>query len=131
MKYTRLYADSDGISHFEDVKVTQTPLAGYVSSGAGKAPTMHISSIREAISVAFARFPPGWVADFHPAPRRQLMTCLSGEWETIDGTKQARRFKPGDVLLLEDTSGSGHFTRVLGDNDCVVQITVVPELREP
>src|SRR5439155_15655370 len=98
-----------------------------VKSGEAAAPTIFISNPRAAASVTFGRFPAGWVADWHPAPRRQLMTCLAGEWETIDGTRQARRFKQGDVLLLEDTAGVGHFTRIIGDSDCLVQITVLPD----
>ena len=131
MKYARLYADADGISHFDDIEVPQTPLTGYVTSGEIAAPTILISALCEAASVAFACFPAGWVGDWHPAPRRQFMTCLAGEWENVDGTQQARRFKAGDVLLLEDTVGVGHLTRIIGDTDCLVQITVLPNEHEP
>jgi len=125
MKYTRLYTDADGVARFEDVDAPLSALTGYVQSGdTGGAPTIHLSAAQTAASVSFARFPAGWFADWHPAPRRQFMTCLSGEWETTDGTQQKRHFKQGDVLLLEDTTGIGHYTRVL--QDTVVQITVVP-----
>ena len=36
-----------------------------------------------------------------------------GEIEIGDGTK--RRFKAGDILLAEDTTGRGHITRVLNN----------------
>jgi hypothetical protein len=38
---------------------------------------------------------------------------------------EVRRFGPGDVVLLEDTTGKGHRSRVVGDRDvlgAVVQL---------
>ena len=125
MNYVRLYTDAAGTSHFEVVQVMQAPIAGYVKSGGTAAATILLSDPRAATSVTFGRFPAGWVAEWHPAPRRQLMTCLAGEWETTDGTRETRRFKPGDVLLLDDVEGEGHLTRIVGDEDCIVQITVL------
>lgn len=51
--------------------------------------------------------------DAHPAPRRQLVIVLAGQFEieTTDGDR--RMFAPGDVALFEDTTGLGHVTRVL------------------
>jgi hypothetical protein len=54
------------------------------------------------------------------------MTCLASEWENVDGTQQTWRFKQGDVLLLEDLVRVRHLTRIIGDTDCLVQITVLP-----
>jgi hypothetical protein len=47
----------------------------------------------------------------HTAPERQLAVSLNGwvEYETTDG--EARRLKPGELMLVEDTWGSGHITR--------------------
>jgi hypothetical protein len=47
----------------------------------------------------------------HPAPRRQIVIALDGEFEieTTDGER--RTFAPGAVALVEDTSGRGHVTR--------------------
>ena len=49
------------------------------------------------------------------APRRQLVIILSGELEieTSDGNK--RHFRPGDMFLADDTTGSGHISRCLSD----------------
>jgi quercetin dioxygenase-like cupin family protein len=52
---------------------------------------------------------------WHDAPIRQLVITLSG---TLDfQTREGKHFliRPGDVLLAEDTTGSGHSWR-LTDN---------------
>jgi quercetin dioxygenase-like cupin family protein len=59
--------------------------------------------------------PSGWFGDWHPAPRKQYMFCLSGELEVEVSDGEIRRFNPGSVILLEDTSGKGHVSRVVGE----------------
>jgi hypothetical protein len=49
----------------------------------------------------------------HPAPRRQVGVVLSGELEVEVHSGDRRRFGPGSIVFLEDTTGSGHITRVL------------------
>ena len=39
---------------------------------------------------------------------------IAGELEVEAGDGERRRFGPGSVVLLEDVSGKGHFTRVVG-----------------
>jgi len=61
-----------------------------------------------------------------PAPTRQFLAFLSGEvkMETTDGT--VRRFGPGDLVLLEDTSDRGHVTRNVGDGYAVFFVAPAP-----
>jgi hypothetical protein len=51
------------------------------------------------------------VADWHTAPERQFAISVNGwvEYQTSDGL--VRRFNPGEIVLVEDTSGRGHITR--------------------
>jgi hypothetical protein len=42
------------------------------------------------------------------------MCVLRGEFEATASDGETRRFPPGAVLLLEDTTGKGHVTRVVG-----------------
>ena len=51
----------------------------------------------------------------HPAPRQQWVLMLRGaiEVEVSDGSR--RTFGPGDLLRAEDTDGTGHITRPVGD----------------
>jgi quercetin dioxygenase-like cupin family protein len=72
-----------------------------------------------ATQISFRVWPVGQFLDWHPAPRRQFVIILSGQLEIGlgDGSKQV--FGPGDARLVEDTTGQGHTTRVLGSQPCV------------
>ena len=47
-------------------------------------------------------------------PRRQFVLGLVGELEVEVSDGEVRRFGPGSVILVEDTSGKGHLSRVVG-----------------
>jgi len=72
-------------------------------------------------------FPSGWFGDWHPAPRKQVFLILSGECEAEVSDGEVRRFGSGGVLLVEDTWGRGHKTRVLSSEDMVVAVVQLPE----
>ena len=64
--------------------------------------------------VAFRVAPPGYVLDWHCAPRRQYSITLAGQAEIEVGDGTVVRVGPGDVLLAEDLTGRGHVTRAVG-----------------
>lgn len=105
--YVRLYADPSGVSHFAQVRV---PLE--TTDFAPPAPPLHVSRGEEAERFVFAVGPTGWDADWHPTPKRQFVFCLNGVFEVTAGDGESRIFRPGDVLLLEDTEGRGHRTQI-------------------
>jgi hypothetical protein len=116
MKITRLYTGPDGQTHAEEITVNFGPGGTdpfKLMAGAG-------AEIRRA--------PPGRVADWHTAPRRQYVITLSGhgEVELIDGTKIP--LGPGSVDLAEDLTGKGHITRVIGNED---RVTIAIPVSEP
>ena len=100
----RLYTGKDGHSHVEPIALGQTP-----DWTKGLATTQ----------ISFREDPVGRFIDWHPAPRRQFVIILSGQLEIGcgDGTRQV--FGPGDARLVEDTTGKGHTTRVLGGEPCL------------
>ena len=110
MTYTRYYADERGESHIEDVDIELIP-----RNFAPPAPPLHLSPMMAATGCAFVRFPIGWEGDWHPTPRRQVFFFLAGELEGETSDGERRRYGPGDVALLEDTTGKGHRSRVVGD----------------
>jgi quercetin dioxygenase-like cupin family protein len=59
----------------------------------------------------------GWSSDWHPATARNIFFVLSGEWEVSASDGEARRFGAGSVLLVEDTTGKGHSSRVVSEID--------------
>ncbi len=101
VKITRVAADVDGVTRFEDVEIPLEP-AGTIGE---------LSRVMGATGVQFRENPPDYDYDWHPAPRRQLVVLLDGEIEVEVGDGERRRFRGGDVLLLEDTEGRGHRTR--------------------
>jgi len=99
----RIYSDTDGDSHFEDVKIPLTQ-AGMV----GK-----LSEAIATKSLIFREVDPTYDWDFHCAPQRQYIVLLDGEIEIETSLHDKRTFRAGDILLVEDTTGKGHKTRNL------------------
>jgi len=62
---------------------------------------------------------PGNVITWHPAPRRQYVITLAGhsEIEVADGKKFI--VGPGSIDWVEDTTGKGHVTSMVGNDDRV------------
>lgn len=122
MNYTRTYADSTGISHFEDVEI-ELEQANF----APPAPPIFLSSFNPALQYAFVTLPAGWYGDWHPAPKRQFSLILSGEIEVQTGDGELRRFKTGSIHLMEDTNGKGHIARVVGKSDVFAAVIQLPD----
>jgi quercetin dioxygenase-like cupin family protein len=117
VKYVRLYSDEGGDSHFEDVGVRFESV-----DYAPPAPPLDLSSSTPASQFLFARAPSGWHGDWHPTPRRQFFCCLAGEIEVTASDGETRLFLPGDVLLLEDTTGKGHKSKVTSEEDLIFAV---------
>ena len=104
----RLYTGDDGESHIEEIPASE--FANAKESGA-------------AMSFSVQVLEPGRHLDWHPAPFRRWQVGLVGR-TTIglsDGT--SRTFMPGDVRLIEDTTGKGHTTTYDDGYTVTMQIT--------
>ena len=100
----RLYTGSDGHSHVEPIDLARTP---------------DWTKGLAATQIGFRVWPTGEFLDWHPAPRRQFVIVLSGRLEIGLGDGSRHTFGPGDARLVEDTTGKGHTTRVVGAEPCV------------
>ena len=103
MKIVRLYTGSDNESHFEEIEIALNPIRD-----------MAASALQPTHGVMFRSAPPTHLSSYHPAPRRQYVVTLSGQVEIETGDGTVRRFKAGDIMLADDTTGRGHITRVVG-----------------
>jgi quercetin dioxygenase-like cupin family protein len=110
---TRIFTGPDGQSHSEEIELKITDTA---------------SEMVKATGVQFRRQPPGRFSDWHVGPRRQFIITLSGrgEIEVAGGKKIA--LVPGRIELIEDTTGKGHTTRVVGSED---RVSIAIPLADP
>ncbi len=120
--YVRVYADAAGESHFEDVEVELTS-----RDFAPPAPPLYLSEVVPATGFAFVRLPAGWYGDWHPTPRRQIFFYLAGEVEGETSDGERRRFGPGSATLVEDTTGKGHRSWVVGDSEVLAAVAQLPD----
>jgi hypothetical protein len=120
MKIARIY-DDNGQSRFTDIDISLDPIG----------PLLGVTGFRTSAPISteqcfFISSPP-CVTEQHGAPRRQLVIILSGEMEIETSEGDIRRFCPGDILLADDTTASGHILRCLTDvTSLLVPVASIP-----
>ena len=105
IRCVRLWTGDEGNSCFEEGSIDL----------AGGARGDLLSSKATTASISFQETQSGGTFAWHDAPVRQFVITLSG---TLDfQTRKGERFtiRPGDILLAEDTTGSGHSWRLVDD----------------
>ena len=118
MEYLHLTAGPDGISRISDVPIELTN-----SEFAPPAPSMLSSEPETCSNLRYLVLPVGWGGAQHPSPRRQVAFCLSGRLRVEAGDGEVREFGAGAIWRMEDVSGQGHTTTVIGDED--VRLAIV------
>jgi len=103
IKVTRLYTGPDGQSHAEEIELA-------IANG-------NATEMMKATGVAFSRAAPGYFNDWHVGPRRQFVITLSGRGEIEVAGGKKIPIGPGHINLVEDLTGKGHTTRVVGSED--------------
>jgi quercetin dioxygenase-like cupin family protein len=117
----RVYTGDDGRSHLEEVTLALQPFVDTEgASGEG-------TPLQRATGITFRVAPPGYILNWHCAPRRQYTITLSGAAEIEVGDGTVKRIGAGDVILAEDLTGQGHITRVVGNQP---RVSVVVPLAE-
>ena len=107
IRVTRIYTGDDGKTHAEEYDVPLTAQRG----------ATELSDPVDVTSVQFRRTSPDYFIDWHTAPRRQYVITLQGESEVEMGDGSLIRLHPGHILLAEDTTGQGHISRAVGNED--------------
>ena len=103
MKVTRVTVSPSGGSQFEEMEVDLSD-AGEIG---------RLSEPHAVSSVIFRENDPHYDFDWHNAPQRQFIVMLDGEIEVEVTSGEKRRFVGGDIMLVEDTTGTGHRTRTV------------------
>lgn len=109
VRHLRTVSTADGGSRFAELDIELAP-----EVFAPPAAPFDVSEPIPAHRVRFYSAPPGWEGDWHPTPTRQLYVQLRGVLEVTTSDGDCRNITPGQVILLEDETGRGHLSRVIG-----------------
>lgn len=126
LSFSRLVPTPDGGSHFEPVAIPVT-----LQNFAPPAQPFSVSPLAQAAQCGFLHLPAGWVGEMHPSPLRMWIFVLEGEMHFEASNGEARHIAPGSALLLEDTEGRGHFSRVLGSGPATLAVVRLPAEPRP
>jgi quercetin dioxygenase-like cupin family protein len=69
----------------------------------------------DVIAIHFKETPAHSSYDWHPDPEPQYVITLSGTLEFTTPSGETFVLRPGDVLLAEDNTGTGHKWRLIDD----------------
>src|SRR5215831_2515354 len=111
LKYVRLYADDKGVSHFKEEQLDMP--------GAASRADRNAMALAGASGARLLRLKTGTVETWHKVPRRQFLFIIKGKSEVTAADGEKREFVPGDIVLMDDTTGQGHITKAIGNEDHV------------
>ena len=101
MNAVRIFSDTEGESHFEDIELDLLPLA------VGDLRTASTENW-PASTVQFRQVDDDFESGFHVAPKRRIVINLAGFSELEVSSGERRIVGPGVVQLVEDLEGRGH-----------------------
>lgn len=125
IRCVRIWTGEDGNSLFEE---------GMIDLSKGERGDI-LSEVVAASSISFRETKSGGTFAPHDAPTRQFVITLSGTLEFETATGATFLIRPGDILLAEDTTGTGHSWKLTDDKPwrrayvIVGADTVVPFVR--
>ncbi|HZU88936.1 MAG TPA: hypothetical protein VE993_06730 [Stellaceae bacterium] len=105
IRCVRIWTAEDGNSRFEE---------GVIDMPKGERGDV-LSGAFPVTAISFRETGAGGAFEWHDAPARQFVITLSG---TLDfQTRAGAHFilRPGDILLAEDTAGTGHSWKLIDD----------------
>jgi quercetin dioxygenase-like cupin family protein len=124
---TRLYTGADGQTHAEEMETKFVPRSTTTAGSTGGGDKYEQADMVKATGAQVVRAAPGYVQDWHTAPRRQYVITISGRGEVELAGGKKILMAPGRILLVEDVTGKGHLTRTVGNQDRVSIIVPLAE----
>lgn len=103
MRIHNLYVDEAGESHFRDIEVE------WKHEGRGG----KTSDTLPATGIVFRETPGSYDYAWHTAPRRQYIVNLDAGVSIQASDGETRIIDRGEVILVEDTHGKGHFSKAI------------------
>ena len=122
MDYLRIWADGDGVSHFEDITLPHDVLPA--EPGVAELWWSHPVDVDRVhfLTVKADEQQPDW----HCGPRRQFVVFLTGWVQLTAGDGEQRRLPAGSAVLVEDLRGGGHVTEHQPGDQRVLVIPLDP-----
>jgi hypothetical protein len=110
-RFTRIVRTEEGDSAFEEdeLQLDEQRIAS------GLPPTLVGRMSSSAAEVLFLLSATKFDSEPHPAPRRQWVVPLRGRLEVEVSNGERRRFGPGDLVFVADTTGKGHVSFSVGE----------------
>lgn len=112
LTYTHLYTDAEGESHFQKKKFEFHSADNNIWGNLIK--FINLEGVKGAGLVKLEK---GAVEDWHTAPRRQFAFVVQGTVDVTASDGEVLRLTPGSILLIDDTTGKGHITKDVGDEE--------------
>lgn len=115
--YKRLFTNADGNAEIEELSADL--IKGFAVP---PAEPLHSAPFLQGDGTLFwAGAEPNWNGGpAHPAPRRMIFVTIQGHYEITTPDGKVHSIQTGNVLIVEDTTGSGHSTRVTSSQDCLL-----------
>ena len=104
MMITRIYTGPDNLAHSEEVEMNFNG---------------DVAKMLNVTGAELHRGAPGRVSDWHRGPSHRYVITMSGRGELEVAGGKKIPVEPGHIELIEDTTGKGHITRVVGGEDRV------------
>ena len=101
----RLWTGADNNSYFEE---------GVIDLNLKNDRGDVLSSVFTTQTISFQETSAAGKFEWHTAPVRPLVLTLSGTLDFVTRNNEHFTINPGDILLAEDTTGTGHSWKLIG-----------------
>lgn len=117
MKFTTITVDDHGHSYFGEVDLPQS--GNERRKGARPQDVKYWQA---------GKMLPGHYKDFQTVEDITLLCVMAGSMELTVSNGERRYFSRSDMVLLQDTSGQGHCTRIIGTEPCQTLHIAMPDM---
>jgi len=105
IKILKIYTDESGETHFGTITIDLKD----------KGTIGKISDLVSGTGVMFRTTPGDYNFDWHNTPRKQFVVNLDAPVKIQTSDKETRIIEKGQVFLLEDTKGKGHYSESINN----------------